>query len=56
MTSDIRKTLNEGKLGFIFQLKAFLRMVATNVMKKTSKELKYRCKAVQLDYVKVRDQ
>ena len=46
-------TKNAMKLGFIFQLKAFLRMVAKSVM--TSEELSHRSKVVQLDHVKVRD-
>ena len=47
-------TKNAMKLGFIFQLEAFLRMVAKSVM--TSVELNHRSKVVQLDHVKVRDQ
>ena len=44
------------KLGFIFQLKAFLRMVAKNVMTKRTVELMKRSEAVLLDHVSVRVQ
>ena len=47
-------TKNTMKLGFIFQLEAFLRMVAKSVVSPV--ELNQRSKVVQLDHVKVRDQ